>query len=395
MDGTKDAGTGRPGTGPMSGPAATDATAAGGDNRTPAAGKDEGGKDQVGRRRFRLALFIGIAVAVIALAALVWWLAFARGIEATDDAFIDAQMVRIAPQVSGQLAELDVDSNTPVKEGAVLARIDPAAPQAEMVKAQAMLAEAQGGLGTARAQVEQAASQVAEAQSALVAAGVKAANARSTADRLTGIRSQSDAAAVSQQEADDAVAAARAAEAMRDQAKTAVASAQAAKDAAQAGQVAAMAKVRSARAAIAAAQVVLDHLTLTAPANGQIVQVSVARGSFVQPGEQIMALVPDRVYVTANFKETQLADIRVGQPVDLTVDAYPDVAFKGRVVSIQRGAGQAFQLLPPQNATGNYVKVVQRVPVRIAIISPDTSGYVLGPGMSVRPRVRTGERAGE
>jgi membrane fusion protein, multidrug efflux system len=117
----------------------------------------------------------------------------------------------------------------------------------------------------------------------------------------------------------------------------------------------------------------------------------------VSPGAQLMAVVPDHMWVTANFKETQLAHMKIGQPVAIRVDAFPDIQFQGRVDSVQRGAGQAFALLPPQNATGNYVKVVQRVPVRIEFVTgkdsdgkqiPDPRQYPIGPGMSVVPTVK-------
>ncbi len=136
----------------------------------------------------------------------------------------------------------------------------------------------------------------------------------------------------------------------------------------------------------------LGNNRLTAPVSGQVVNRAVNLGSYVSPGAQLMAIVPDRMWVTANFKETQLELMRIGQTVDIKVDAYPGVEFKGRVDSIQRGAGQAFALLPPQNATGNFVKVVQRVPVRITFIrdrnTPDPQRYPIGPGMSVVPTVK-------
>ena len=114
-------------------------------------------------------------------------------------------------------------------------------------------------------------------------------------------------------------------------------------------------------------------------------------GSYVAPGSQLMAIIPETMWITANFKETQLEHMRVGQPVDISIDAFPGVAFKGRVDSFQQGAGQAFAVLPPQNATGNYVKVVQRVPVRITFDvknGPDPRKYPIGPGMSAIPTVK-------
>ena len=145
------------------------------------------------------------------------------------------------------------------------------------------------------------------------------------------------------------------------------------------------------RAQIAQARVTLGNLELRAPVAGQVVNRSVNVGSYVSPGTPLMAIVPETMWVTANFKETQLALMRPGQPVSIKVDAYPDVEFRGHVDSIQRGAGQAFSILPPQNATGNYVKVVQRVPVRIAFDlknGPDPRKYPIGPGMSVVPTVK-------
>ena len=145
------------------------------------------------------------------------------------------------------------------------------------------------------------------------------------------------------------------------------------------------------RALVDQANVSISDLRLTAPVAGQVVNRSVNIGSYVAPGTQLMAIVPDQMWVTANFKETQLTLMKIGQPVDIHVDAYPGVDFKGHVDSIQRGAGQAFALLPPQNATGNYVKVVQRVPVRIVFDAkngPDPKRYPIGPGMSVVPTVK-------
>jgi membrane fusion protein (multidrug efflux system) len=139
------------------------------------------------------------------------------------------------------------------------------------------------------------------------------------------------------------------------------------------------------------ADVTIGNLRLTAPVSGQVVNRQVNLGSYVAPGAQLMAIVPDTMWITANFKETQLTLMRRGQPVEIRVDAFPGIKFVGHLDSIQRGAGQAFALLPPQNATGNYVKVVQRVPVRITFDlkhGPDPRKYPIGPGMSVVPTVK-------
>lgn len=364
--------------------------AAGTDKAQPAATAG-GPPKRAGTRRRRLFLFLAVVAVVLGGGGFAWWVFYARFYTSTDDAFIDAQIVRIAPQVSGRLLDVPIQSNTEVKAGQLLAKIDPAAAQASYDQARASLSVAKAGVTSAQAQLEEAKASVAQSQSSYQAAQVTAKNDKRTLARLTGLKASSGNSAVSQQQIDDAEAAATSVQADAEKAKTAVTSAQASVDAAKAGLSSATAKVQEAQAALASAQVTLNHLTIKAPLSGQIVQLNVNRGSYVQPGQQIMALVPDAIYVTANFKETQLSRIRKGDPVNIEVDAYPNVPFHGHVVSIQRGAGQAFQLLPPQNATGNYVKVVQRVPVRIAIDGPDPSKYVLGPGMSVVPTVRVGQ----
>jgi membrane fusion protein (multidrug efflux system) len=136
------------------------------------------------------------------------------------------------------------------------------------------------------------------------------------------------------------------------------------------------------------AELDLSYTKLYAPAAGRITRKSVEPGNYVQVGQTLFSIVPQPVWVVANFKETQLTHIRPGQPVDIRVDAYPDTAFRGRVDSIQAGSGAAFSLLPPENATGNYVKVVQRVPVKILLDGPPDPAHVLGPGMSVVPTVQ-------
>ncbi|MCB1883328.1 MAG: HlyD family secretion protein, partial [Geminicoccaceae bacterium] len=239
----------------------------------------------------------------------------------------------------------------------------------------------------AEAQIVQAQAGVSQARSTLNANLVEADNAQSQADRLQSLFKKSGTSAISQQRLDDTQAQARQARARADASRTAVDSAASSVTAAKAGLQAAKAGVEAAKAGVATAQVAVDRLTVEAPIDGQVVQKNVNIGSYVQPGTQMMAIVPKDLYVTANYKETQLADIRIGQQVDLSVDAFPDVDFKGTVRSIQNGAGQAFQLLPPQNATGNFVKVVQRVPVRISIDEPPPRDRPIGPGMSVVPSI--------
>ena len=180
-------------------------------------------------------------------------------------------------------------------------------------------------------------------------------------------------------------------EAQLDEAQARLASARAAPDQvdfsrAQADQVAG--KIAQLEATVRLAQLDLSYTKLYAPESGRITRKSVEPGSYVQVGRTLFSIVPDRVWVVANFKETQLRHMRPGQPATVQVDAYPDKLFRGHVDSIQAGSGAAFSLLPPENATGNYVKVVQRVPVKIVIDETADPQHVLGPGMSAVPEVR-------
>jgi membrane fusion protein (multidrug efflux system) len=148
------------------------------------------------------------------------------------------------------------------------------------------------------------------------------------------------------------------------------------------------AQIEQQRAVVEQAELAVSYTRIYAPESGYITRKSVEPGNFVQPGQPITALVPDRLWVVANFKETQLKHMRPGQPVELKVDAFPQIRLHGRVESIQSGTGARFSLLPAENATGNYVKVVQRVPVKIVLTDAPPAGYMLGPGMSVEPEVK-------
>lgn len=347
-----------------------------------------GGKPPVFRRPLFWIILVGV-VSVVVIGGTFYWLD-ARRYESTDDAFVDAHIVRIAPTVAGTLKEVaDVD-NRHVEAGHLLAVISAEGPQARV-------AEADANAKQALAQYEQSVAQVIAAQASRdqVAAQARApiANAAKAAQDLARYQEllRIDPAAVAAQQLDAARAQARATAADAAAAARQVASADANVSVARRQIGAARALVEARRAQTSQAKVTLGDNRLVAPISGQVVNRQVALGSYVAPGTQLMAIVPDHVWITANFKETQLKLMRVGQPVTIKVDAYPEVAFKGHVDSIQRGAGQAFALLPPQNATGNYVKVVQRVPVRIEFDpgnGPDPRQYPLGPGMSVVPTVK-------
>ena len=338
--------------------------------------------------RERPGLLIGGAIVVILLivAGILWWL-HARQYESTDDAYIDGHIVRIAPQVAGVVREVLVDDNQVVGLQQLLAVIDTAQPQAKFEglvaqakQARATVIEAQAQVGVLAAQIGAARANVVQPQADLDKALADLARYRA-AQRI-------EPAAVAAQQVDAAVQAVASARGRRDAARRQVDQAQAQLHASRAQVAGDRTAIANADAQVRATGVDLANSRIVAPMVGRVTSRNISRGSYVQPGQEVLAIVPLKLWVTANFKETQLKLMRVGQPVDLKIDTVPDVAFHGHVESFQRGAGQAFALLPAENATGNFVKVVQRVPVRIAIDSPGIQGYPVGPGMSVVPRVK-------
>src|ERR1700761_5052076 len=301
---------------------------------------------------------IGIVVVVILLlvGGLIWWL-IERQYEDTDDAFIDTHIVHISPQIAGQVIAVRVNDNQRVRKGQMLVEIDSA--------------DADTRLAQVQAQQAQAETQIAQAMAAERGAAAQAQNAERDLARYRLLQRTSPLA-VAQQQIDQAVAAERNAIAQRDSARAQISGARA--------------QIKVDDAQIAAAQITLGFTKIAAPVDGTIAQRSVATGNYVSPGQELLAIVPMQIWVTANFKETQLALMRVGQHVTIEVDSCGKTV-DGHVDSIQRGAGQAFGILPPENATGNYVKVVQRVPVKI-LLDRVPRDCVLGPGMSVEPTVK-------
>ncbi|HEX4294186.1 MAG TPA: HlyD family secretion protein [Rhizomicrobium sp.] len=320
--------------------------------------KEEDGKEKKSVFSNPWIKYGGIALLVIlVIAGVVWWL-IARQYEDTDDAFIDTHIVHLSPQIAGQVVHVRVNDNQPVRKGQLLVEIDPS--------------DANARLQQAEAQEAQAKTQYEQAVAVESGAAAQAANAARDLERYRLLQ-RTNPAAVAQQQVDQAVAAARNSGAQRDSARAQIAGA--------------LAQIKVDEAQIAAAELNLSYTRIAAPVDGHVAQRSVASGNYVAPGQELMAIVPNELWVTANFKETQLALMRVGQGVSVSVDACAGQDVRGHVQSVQRGAGQAFGILPPENATGNYVKVVQRVPVKIVLDSVPKD-CVLGPGMSVTPSVK-------
>jgi membrane fusion protein, multidrug efflux system len=336
-------------------------------------------------RRPAIRIAAVVLIAAVVVAGVIWWL-IARQYEDTDDAFIDTHIVQVAPQIGGRIAHIMVNDNQEVRKGQLLVEIDPSDEIARLNQTLAQEHQAETQLGQANAQVGVSQASYDQAQANTRGAAAQATNAASDLARYRALKAVNPQA-VAQQQLDQALATARNTAASLDAAQRQVEGAKSQITAARAAVAGAAASVRSLEAQVAQARLDLGYTRVYAPLDGHVAQRTVAIGNYVQTGEQMMAIVPLALWVTANFKETQLDHMRPGQPVDISVDACPSASVRGHVNSIQRGAGQAFGLLPPENATGNYVKVVQRVPVKI-LIDRLPHNCILGPGMSVEPSVK-------
>jgi len=334
------------------------------------------------RRHPLMAALIIILLVIVIVAGVLWWL-HSRQYESTDDAFIDTRTVTISAQINGLITDVPVTDNQAVKAGTVLVRIDDSDYRASLEQANAQVAEAEAAIANADAQIE--------AQVAKIDAAKKQAVQAKAAMDFAQKQNQRDQALAKTGAGTEEAAQQAASTYIQDQAAYASAQANivaAEKQSAvlQAQKKSSVAQLQQAKASQHQAEVTLSRTKITAPVDGYATAISAATGAYAQPGQALMMFVPKNVWVTANFKETQLDLMRPGQPVKIRIDAYPDHTFHGHVDSIQAGSGAAFSLLPPQNATGNYVKVVQRVPVKI-VFDKQPEVY-LGPGMSVVPKVK-------
>ena len=398
--------------------------------------------------RRRLTMVAGAAVVIIAIAAI--WIYIDAGRESTDDAQVDGHITQIAGRVGGTVEAVQVTDNQQVEAGAVLVQFDRRTYQAIVDRAAAELADAEAaalaadvgvpimsttttsgvataeaGVGEAQAAVLAATTEVDAAKARLVAAQARlrereaeATRAQRDFERLADLIKKDE---ISQQQYDAARTAAEALRASRAVAEADISAAESAVRVAEsrlaqargagvraesslhnahtapeqlavtkAQAASAAARVERARATLRQAQLDLEHTAICAPARGVVSKKSVEVGQVIQPGQPLMALVSmDEVWVTANFKETQLETMRPGQRALFTVDAYGGRRFEGKVDSIAPATGARFSILPAENATGNYVKVVQRVPVKIVLASGQDPAYPLRPGMSVVPTVYT------
>ncbi|TGD98402.1 HlyD family secretion protein [Methylobacterium nonmethylotrophicum] len=336
-------------------------------------------------RRHPLWLVLGAILLLLAAAGGYWyWLTFIHPYESTDDAFVDARQFSVSPKVSGYITAVPVTDNQHVEAGTVLFQIDRRDYEVALQQAQAQIQAAQAQIQGFDAQIQaqqgtiqEARAQVDQARAALQFARQDAARYQDLAQRGAGSVQQSQQSTSNLQQQ----------QASLDRANAAVTVAQRQIGSLQAQRAGAEASLAQARAQEAQARLNLDYTTVTTAQPGRVVRLTGAVGQFAQAGQALSMFVPDDIWVTANFKETQITDMRPGQPVDVEIDAYPDHTITGRVDSVQPGSGTAFSLLPAENATGNYVKVVQRVPVKITVENWPTD-VAIGPGMSIVPTVR-------
>lgn len=294
----------------------------------------------------------GLVSLVLVGAGLFWWWSIARCWVETDNAYLASHIHSISARVSGTVNEVLVEDNQLVTTGTVLARLDP---NDFEVKRQQALAQ----LDQTRAQLQQAEAQIAQSRSGLAREEVRANKASQDLKRAESLAEGANGA-ISRQEFDQAKAESDAAQAAVQGAESALKSAEALLSAARAQEEVAQANLRE-------AELQFSYTTITAPAAGRIGRKDLEIGNQVRAGQALLALVQPEVWVTANFKETQLAGLKPGQPVRVRVDAFPGLTFRGRVESISPASGSQFALLPPDNATGNFTKIVQRVPVKIVL----------------------------
>ncbi|HEX3953238.1 MAG TPA: HlyD family secretion protein [Stellaceae bacterium] len=334
-------------------------------------------------------LIAGLALLILSAAAVYgnYYWQTGRFLVSTDDAYVAAHSVLISPRVSGYISEVPVGDNDKVKAGQVLARIDPHDYQTALDQARANVAAAQAAIDTLNRQIDQQKLTIEQARQLVASDQAALVFSQQDFQRYTDLAKTGYGTAQRAQQAQADIREKQAA-LERDTTGVGVAGKQIGVFEAQLAQ--AKATLAQQQAIEHQAVLNLSYTTITAPEDGTVGVRTLRVGQYVQPGTQLMAVVPlQAVYVTANYMETQLTDVRPGQPVTLTIDTFPDAKVHGHVDSLAPASGQEFALLPPDNATGNFTKIVQRIPVKIDVDRGDPLAGVLRPGMSVEPTIDT------
>ena len=354
-------------------------------------------RDRLGKR-FKRTIF-GICLVFLAAAVGLYLYAQSASYESTDDAFIAAHTIQVAPKIAGRIDSVLVRDNQLVKKGDPLVQIDPRDYDAQLMQKEAALESVKSEAASAQAAVDQQMANVRSLQATVeqdkADQQASQAQADQTSDDLRREQDLYKTHVVSIQDLIHSQVADRAAQANLDSAKKKVLAgeAQQAEGEAQVRTFEALleyvlAQEKENGANLESAKLNDSYTKVYAPETGRVTRKSVEPGDYVQVGQSLMALVPSEIYVTANYKENQVRLMRPGQPVEIEVDALGGRKFEGHIDSIQMGSGAAFSLLPPENATGNYVKVVQRIPIKILFDLPPDVGLPLGPGESVVPTVK-------
>ena len=322
--------------------------------------------------------------ALVILAVIGWYLDRARW-QSTDNAFVKADTVIISPQIDGRVLAVRVGDNEAVTAGQVLVEIDPAEARAALAEAEASLAAAQAAVRNSDARAAMMRSMIAERQASVASAEAQARLSRADLERYAELNKRGW---VAQQRVQSARAQSDQASAGVRQARASFAASQREASASVAERSQAMASVKQAQAAVDQAKLDLDYATIRAPVAGIVGARGVRVGQFVREGANLLSIVPvGDTYVVANFKETQVAKMRLGQRVEIRADAFGSERIGGRVESFSPATGSEFALIPVENATGNFTKIVQRVPVKIAIDPDEKLAGALRPGLSIRVKV--------
>lgn len=295
------------------------------------------------RRHPIITLLIIIAVIALAVLAYAYWLIFVHPYESTDDAFVDARSFSVAAKISGYVSDVPVTDNQHVNASDVILKIDPRDYQISLDQAQAQVDVSQASIANADAQIAASKAAIDEQKAGQASAAAALQYAQDEADRQQRLLTSG---AGSQQAAQQATSTLRQSQASFTQAQASVTSAIKNEASSEAQRASAVANLHEAQAQLETAQQNLKYTTITAAQPGRVVKLSGSKGQYVEAAQAVAMFVPDEVWVTANFKETQLTDMRPGQPVDVTIDAYPDHVLKGKVASVQPGSGTAFSLLP-------------------------------------------------
>lgn len=344
--------------------------------------------------KVRIALFIAAILLVAGLGA--WFIrhqTWGKYQQATDNAYVAADTVVVAPKIAGYVDRVLVRENQWVRSGEPLVQLDVRDYRAQAAQFQAQIAAALANADTIRAQQRE---QDAAIRQATAQVAATEAQARLAADQVSRYRPLAATGAEPREKLDQLEAQSRQAQAQLDAAKAVLTAARRRLSTLGEQVEQANSQASAARAQLESAELDVSSTRLRASVAGRVGDLTVRAGQFVQPGQRLMSLVPsDQVYVTANYKETQVGLIRPGQPVRLEIDALPGVELVGRVESIAPGTGAEFSILPPQNATGNFTKIVQRVPVRISIQAATEIRRLLVPGMSVVATIDTRGAKGE